>query len=128
MTLHFNAVWKLQTVIVCPSCDKAGKDAEFMDCCFRFALLQLGIQDKRKCPLCGGSFVSDDDEIGCRPGYCSPNAIPVGEMLRDEDKMCYAYENCNEEYCKGYKPYSKMFTNGCNSECQHHSLEGHCML
>lgn len=121
--LRFSAIGKLQTVVICPSCGKSGKDAEFKDCCFRFALMRLGIRDIRKCPLCG-----DDDEIGCRPGYCSTNAIPVGEMLRDEDNMCYAYENCNEEYCKGYKPYKEEYTNGCSSECQHHSLGGRCTL
>lgn len=126
--LQFNAAWQLQAVIVCPSCDKEGKDAGFKDCCFRYALMRLGIQDKRKCPSCGDGFITDDDEIGCRPGYCSTNAIPVGELLRDGDGFCYAYENCNEVYCKGYKPYNKLFTNGCNSECQHHSIKSRCML
>lgn len=128
MKLQFNAVWQLQTVVICPSCDKEGKDAGFEDCCFRFALLRLGIQDRRRCPLFGENFVTNGDEIGCRPGYCSTNAIPVGEMLRSKDGMCYAYENCNEESCKGYKPYPEEFTNGCNSECQHHSLDGRCAM
>jgi hypothetical protein len=128
MKLLFNAVGQLQMVIVCPSCGKAGKDTKFTDCCFRFALMRLGIQDRRKCPLCDEGFVTDDDEIGCRPGYCSTNAVPVGEMLRDAEGFCYAYEDCNEEHCKGYKPHPRMFTNGGNSECQHHSLDGHCTL
>lgn len=109
--LQSNAVGKLQTVVICPSCDKTGKDAEFKDCCFRFALMRLGIQDRRKCPLCGEGFVSEN-----------------GGMLRDKEGFCYAYENCNEEHCKGYKPYKREYTNGCNSECQHHSLGGRCTL
>lgn len=88
--LHFNAVWQLQTVVSCPSCGKEGKDAGFKDCCFRFALMRLGIQDRRKCPLCG--------------------------------------ENCNEEFCKGYEPYDRRFTNGCNSRCLHYGLDGRCTL
>lgn len=82
--LHFNAVWQLQTVVKCPSCGKEGKDAGFKDCCFRFALMRLGIRDRMKCLLCDKNFVTDNDEIGCRPGYCSNNAIPVGERLRGQ--------------------------------------------
>lgn len=101
MKLQFNAVGQLQTAVVCPSCGKTGKEWCINRCCFEYMLRLLGIQGRGK---------------------------TTGEMLRDKDGFCYAYENCNEEHCKGYKPYPRMFTNGCNSECQHHSLNGRCTL
>lgn len=131
MKLQFNGVGQLQTVVICPSCGKTGKNTMFTifgSCCFRYALMRLGIQDRRKCPLCGENFVTDDDEIGCRPGYCRTNAVPVGEVLVNGDGMCYAHENCNEEFCKSYEPYNKLFTNGLNYECRHHGLDGRCTL
>jgi ribosomal protein S27E len=132
MTLLFSAVGTLQTAIECPTCGQTGKETMFTECCCKYALSLLGIrstQMEMKCPLCGDDFSGSEDEIGCYKGYCSTYVIPTdlkSRFLRDEDGYCYAYENCTEEYCTHYLPYRKAFSNGCNTECQHHRLDGRC--
>jgi hypothetical protein len=103
MKLLFNAAGKLQTAIECPTCGKTGKETMFMGCCSEYMLGLLGILSTQK----GRDYNAET-------------------FLRGEDGYCYAYENCNEESCTHYLPYRREFSNGCNSECQHHRLNGQC--
>ena len=134
MKLLFSADDKLQITIECPTCGKTGKDTMFTECCCKYILGLLNIhstQGESKCPLCGEGFVSEDDEIGCTKGYCSTNVIPTDlkdRFLKDNEGYCYAYENCNEEFCTHYLPYRGGFTNGNNSVCQHYKLNGRCAV
>lgn len=134
MKLLFDEDGRLQTTIECPTCGKTGKETMFTECCCEYVLGLLGIHSTQrgsKCPLCGEDFVSEEAEIGCVKGYCSTNAIPTDlkdRFLKDNEGYCFAYENCNEEFCTHYLPYGKEFTNGCSSECQHYRIDGRCAV
>lgn len=134
MKLLFDEDGKLQTAIKCPTCGKTGEETMFTECCYEYVLGLLGlpsIQRGSKCPLCGENFVSEEVEIGCVKGYCSTNVIPTDlkdRFLKDNEGFCYAYENCNEEFCTHYLPYRKETPNGCNSVCQHYKLDGRCAV
>lgn len=130
--LLFSAVGTLQTAIECPTCGKTGKETMFTECCCKYVLSLLSIhsiQRGSECPLCGDDFSGDEDEIGCFQGYCRTYAIHTDlkrRYLKNKDGYCYAYEDDTQESCKYYLPYRKGFSNGCNSECQHHRLDGRC--
>ena len=132
MKLLFNAVGKLQTAIECPTCGRIGKETMFTECCCKYVLSLLGIHSTQmdsKCPLCGEDFISEGDGIGCFKGYCSTNAIPTclkDRFLKDNEGYCYAYGNCNEEFCTHYLPYIGGFSKDSNSVCQHYGLNGQC--
>lgn len=103
MKLLFNAVGKLQTAIECPTCKRTGKETMFAGCCCKYVLGLLGICSTQK----GRDYNAET-------------------FLRDKDGYCYAYDDDNQESCKYHLPYRKEFSNGCNSECQHHGLNGQC--
>ena len=103
MKLLFNAVGKLQTAIGCPTCKRTGKETMFTGCCSEYMLGLLGILSTQR---------SED--------------YNAETFLRGKDGCCYAHEDDNQESCKYYLPYRKEFSNGCNSECQHHGLNGQC--